>query len=135
MKRSAPKRDSKPLKRAALKRTHLKRRAAKPRGWKDRDPGYLAWLHQCPCLVCGVRPIQAHHAGPRGLGQKAPDRLAVPLCWHHHARESPASIHSLGPEKFEQLYKIVLVRAAELLYEIYQESVVKDSLTTESTNL
>jgi hypothetical protein len=28
--------------------------------------------------------IQAHHAGDRGLGQRAHDRTAIPLCLLHH---------------------------------------------------
>ena len=52
------------------------------------------------CLVCGSKPVHAHHSGPRGLGQKSPDRHAVPLCWKHHDRNSDESIHTLGPAEF-----------------------------------
>ncbi len=33
-----------------------------------------------PC----VGPVQAHHAGERGLGQRAHDRTCIPLCLKHH---------------------------------------------------
>jgi hypothetical protein len=32
-----------------------------------------------------VGPVQAHHAGPRAFGQKAPDVTAVALCLGCHA--------------------------------------------------
>ena len=50
---------------------------------EDRD--YLTWLRWKPCLVCGRHPCQAHH--PRhnvGMGQRAHDHRAVPLCYQHH---------------------------------------------------
>lgn len=31
------------------------------------------------------RVVEAHHAGERGVGQKAPDDTVIPLCGHHHA--------------------------------------------------
>lgn len=69
------------------------------RNGSGRDKAYIAWLHTQRCVVgghgCGG-PIQAHHAGVRGLGQRAPDRTAISLCFNHHDRTSPGSIHSLG---------------------------------------
>lgn len=39
-----------------------------------------------PCAACGTpHSIEAHHEGPRGLGQKTSDWLAVPLCTRCHA--------------------------------------------------
>ena len=38
----------------------------------------------------------AHHAGQRGLSQRASDSTAIPLCWRHHDRGSSLSIHTLG---------------------------------------
>jgi len=49
------------------------------------DPDYLVWLRHRPCLICAAYPSDAHHAGRRGLGQKAHDHTALPLCRQHHA--------------------------------------------------
>lgn len=59
---------------------------------KDTAPvkskGYLAWVHDLPCVVSGRQPVEAAHvsfANPtfgahgRGKGQKASDRWALPL--------------------------------------------------------
>lgn len=61
-----------------------------------KEPDYLKWLHELPCLVTGTRPIEACHvsyADPRygkrerGKGEKADDRWAVPLCSSEHHRQ------------------------------------------------
>lgn len=62
----------------------------------------MSWVRQRPCAVghgggplCGelwLGPVpdrcsghvEAHHAGERGLGRKAPDDTVIPLCQHHH---------------------------------------------------
>jgi hypothetical protein len=122
MKRTPLKRGTKALKRTPLaRRTRLNQRARKPRGWKEREPEYLEWIRTGSCLACGARPVHAHHAGPHGLGAKAPDRQAVPLCWEHHARESPVSVHALGPDEFERRFSVKLLPAAEILYSVFLE--------------
>jgi hypothetical protein len=81
-----------PLKRG----TPIKRRAPiKPRRSRPRrrpyapDPAYLAWVRTLRCSAPhgphGCRgAVQPHHAGARGLGQKADDHSAVALCDFHH---------------------------------------------------
>ena len=56
------------------------------------SPQHLIHIRMLPCTVCYERQgIQAHHlkSGParseRGVGRKATDRLALPLCFLHHA--------------------------------------------------
>jgi hypothetical protein len=50
-----------------------------------RDPKYLEHVRGRPCCICGaLPPNDAHHFGPRGMGQKADDRRTVPLCRIHH---------------------------------------------------
>lgn len=72
------------------------------RSSKARDFRYLAWITSQQCVVCESQHAPqfgrtyAHHAGHRGLSQRAPDRTAIPLCWRHHDRGSSASIHTLG---------------------------------------
>jgi hypothetical protein len=56
----------------------------------------MAWIRTlgcCASLIIGSRyaciggcsgSVQAHHAGERGLGQKADDSTCIPLCFAHH---------------------------------------------------
>lgn len=55
----------------------------------DRDPAYLTWVKRQRCCAPGAPtgctgPVEAHHAGRRGVGQKAKDSTAIPLCAGHH---------------------------------------------------
>ena len=61
-----------------------------------KDSTYLAWLHSLPCLVTGIRPVEAAHVRygdprygkrPTGMQEKADDRWAVPLCPAEHRRQ------------------------------------------------
>jgi hypothetical protein len=69
---------------------------------RPRDFPYLCWIKAQQCVACealriiSFGRIYAHHAGQRGLSQKAEDRTAIPLCWRHHDRKSPDSVHTLG---------------------------------------
>lgn len=56
---------------------------------EDRDRA--AWVRRQPCAVARMHGseecwgmVEAHHAGPRGLGQKAHDDTCIPLCSRHH---------------------------------------------------
>lgn len=61
-----------------------------------RDSAYLRWVRTMPCIVCGSMDwVEAAHVGQRGLGQKCPDKEALPLCEAHH-RTGPRSHHVLG---------------------------------------
>jgi hypothetical protein len=78
---------------------------------RPRDFAYLAWVASQQCIVCEsqfkLQPSRsyAHHAGQRGLGTRADDATAIPLCWRHHDRASPISIHALG-KRFWVVYKL-----------------------------
>jgi hypothetical protein len=58
---------------------------------RERAYDYMGWVKTQECL-CAQNvyddpcegPIEADHAGDRGLGQKAPDNTCVPLCMKHH---------------------------------------------------
>lgn len=110
----------------ASKAARRKRRAAK------RDPQYLAWLRLQPCAVCLKRggtpqdalliqgsPTEAAHVGERGLGQKCPDREAIPLCGEHH-RTGPLAHHVLGKQFFfmHSLYKTTLIQQYNTQYTV-----------------
>ncbi len=79
------------------------------RGWRKAkgtvpatDRQYLAWLRRQWCAIGELngsencsRTIEAAHVGAiRGLGQKCPDRQAIPLCIHHH-RTGGESHHAM----------------------------------------
>ena len=71
-----------------------------------RNPKYLAWIRTQACVVCGARRgVEAAHTGPHGLGQKAPDTSAIPLCVVHH-RTGNDSYHRLGPRKFSEKHNL-----------------------------
>jgi hypothetical protein len=55
------------------------------------DPERLKWVKTLRCLARGpgtgplcLGPIEAHHAGRRGMARRAHDNTAVPLCTGHH---------------------------------------------------
>jgi len=56
-----------------------------PRRIRDRD--HVKSVAKQPCLVCGRRPVDAHHmrfAQSLTLGRKVSDEFTVPLCRGHH---------------------------------------------------
>lgn len=98
------------------------RSATKRKLGKDRT--YLEFLHEQPCAVAAVDilftrcsgRITAHHAGPRGISQRCPDRQAVPLCFAHH-QDGPHSAHRLG-KNFWQFHGI---DCAELILKLNRQ--------------
>lgn len=61
-----------------------------------KDGNYLNWLHELPCIVTGLRPVDAAHVSyadarygkrERGKGEKADDRWAIPLHRSEHDRQ------------------------------------------------
>jgi hypothetical protein len=65
-----------------------------PRRIRDRE--HVKSVAKQPCLVCGRRPVDAHHlrfAQSPALGRKVSDEFTVPLCRGHH-RE----VHRCGDE-------------------------------------
>ncbi len=66
------------------------RAVPKPRR-RARSGEYLDFVRGWACCGCGVPgPSEAHHVGPRGVGQKADDFGAVPLCrdCHQHITDT-----------------------------------------------
>lgn len=63
----------------------------------ERDPNYLAYVHNLPCIVCGIQHrSHAHHAKLPSyvmVGKKTPDWSAVPLCAEHHLGGAHAQGH------------------------------------------
>ena len=80
-----------------------------------RDSRYLQWIRTLPCAVCRTtRNIEAAHTGAHGLGQKAPDSTAIPLCVTHH-RTANDCYHKLGPRKFAEVHRLNI---AEIVAEL-----------------
>ena len=78
-----------PRDREPKRRKPIKAKPRKPR--TGDDPAYLAAVRSLPCVICDgwgmrqVTPTEAHHAiCGRGSQNKTPDRMAIPLCRHHH---------------------------------------------------
>lgn len=87
MKRTPVKRKTPLDSRTRLERTtRIKPRSTTKRSKRHEDPSYLAHVRRQPCLVpgCTTRPIEAHHYGRRGLGQRCGDDEVAPLCGLHH---------------------------------------------------
>lgn len=58
---------------------------------RPRDRAYMQWIRLQPCaarvfshLSHCAGPVEADHAGRRGMRQKAPDRTCIPMCRQHH---------------------------------------------------
>lgn len=50
-----------------------------------KDPGYLIWVRRQPCWQCGKAPAGcAHHKTGAGMGLRASDLDAMPLCHGCH---------------------------------------------------
>lgn len=118
LRRGAPlKRGSPPKRRTALRKVRVR-----PRRGPERSPEYLAWIRTLPCLVCsrvtaGGTVIEAAHTnalGYRGVGQKASDFSAIPLCsWHH--RIGRDSYHRLGETCFAEAHQLPLREVVQIL--------------------
>lgn len=102
-----------------MKRSPLPTKREKPRrtgqptprikAGRVEDPAHLARVRSLPCIACQLNgliqttPTEAHHIRDGvGMGQKAGDHEAIPLCSFHH-RTGFSSFH-LSPATFKWLY-------------------------------
>lgn len=74
---------------------------------RKTDHEYLDWIRQQDCAACGaVGPSEAHHFIGEfhvgGMGMKAPDWMAMPLCrtCHQDMHESGKYARSAQREAF-----------------------------------
>jgi Putative HNHc nuclease len=81
------------------------------------NKAHIAKLHELACVVTGSRCDEVHH--PKGLGwgcgmgQKAPDETAIPLCRRVHDE-----YHRIGVKSWEAKYgthEIHLAKTRKLL--------------------
>jgi len=82
------------------------------------DRPYLEWVGSQPCAVCG-RPSGPPHY-PRhdvGMGQRAHDRRAIPLCHLHHedAQQYRGVFREMGKEGMREWMDLQAMRL-EALY-------------------
>jgi hypothetical protein len=77
-----------------------KKNAARP-AWKV-EKAYLQWLRGRPCafasVECGGKIEAAHTPDPasKGVGTKASDRNAIPLCAAHHRTHTVRGWSAIG---------------------------------------
>jgi hypothetical protein len=76
-----------PLKRTPFKRGVKRTKYAK----RERAFEFMLFVKRLPCCACAIAPdskcngpVEADHAGRRGIGQKASDFTCIPLCSKHH---------------------------------------------------
>jgi hypothetical protein len=82
------------------------RKRNSPRPAEKSAPQYLQWLRGRDCCLvfmrgCEGRMEAAHvdYAGDKGMGTKASDRFAIPMCSKHHREQ-----HTMGWDTFERAY-------------------------------
>jgi hypothetical protein len=86
-----------------------------PKGKTTRSAKYLAYIRRQPCLISGCRgKAEAAHTGRHGVGIKASDFDAVPLCTEHHTL-SAHSYHALGERPFAKFWGLDLAATIERL--------------------
>ena len=66
----------------------------------------------------GIEAAHTNGLGMRGIGQKASDYSAIPLCYRHH-REDRDSYHQMGERKFAEQHAIDISKLVVALNELY----------------
>lgn len=89
---------------------------------REHDKGHLEFIRELPCVVSGVRPVEAAHIrmgdpayGKRetGMAEKPDDRWTVPLASGKHKEQ-----HSGSEAAFWAKHKIDPCRVALALYAV-----------------
>lgn len=104
------------------------------------DKKRRAWIQRLFCVACLIQQYgldwkvvafdeqpsvvsQSHHSGVRGLGQRAAEDKQVPLCFRHHDRGSPVSVH-VDRQFWDRLGVTadVVISEYRKAYEFYREA-------------
>ena len=65
---------------------------------------YLDRVAALGCIICG-QPAEIHHLREgMGMGQRAPDSRAIPLCPRHHRTGGHGVAYHAGRRAWEQQY-------------------------------
>lgn len=72
---------------------------------------HMAAVKELPCVVCGARPVDVHHAGT-GMGGRRDHMQILPLCQEHHTGEN--GIHKVG----RPIWRLAYGTETELLKKI-----------------
>jgi hypothetical protein len=66
----------------------------------------MRWVRRQPCAVRPIPfatlcygPVEADHAGRRGIGQKADDTTCIPLCRRHHGERGSFTFRLFDQER------------------------------------
>lgn len=87
-----------------------------------RSPKYLAAIRGLPCLICRAPRSEAAHVSfghHRGMGQKASDYRAAPLCHSHHMEQ-----HNGGERDFWHSYGIDIEKVIRELVSAFPDTQV-----------
>jgi len=79
----------------------------------------MSRVAELPCCVCGSHEVQVHHLigrNLRGMSQKSPDWLTIPLCFTHHSL-----IHSNGWRDWEMTHGSQIDYLARTLEKLYDQ--------------
>lgn len=119
---------------AQPKRKRPRRRTKYAR--RERDTARMLWTKAQPCAVgcmLGVEywrgpvapgrctgPVEAHHAGMRGVGQKAADDTVIPLCsGHHRALTNRSGAFAGWPSGAVKRWELAMVAVYQQRYAEY----------------
>lgn len=62
---------------------------------------HIAKVASISCIVCGVWPVEVHHA-LTGYGGRRNNMKVLPLCFNHH--RGVQGIHTLGRKAWQRQY-------------------------------
>ncbi len=87
--------------------------------WKSQK--YLAWIREQPCYQCGAQ-AEPHHIIGRGsmsgMGMKAPDYTAVPLCHQCHMAMHNSNDSDMLDMQWEMIVRTIGVAIRERILEV-----------------
>jgi len=72
-----------------------------PKSPRHRDSGFLERIRGMGCIVCGIRPVDAHHLKSRAAGGPDTASNVVPICRKHHTES-----HTIGQRSFSKKYAL-----------------------------
>lgn len=130
------------IRKTSLKRSPMRRRTRSTKyARRERDMPRMGWTKEQHCILnldalmshqifmdlyqlwSGPLPddcsgiIEAHHAGVRGLGQKAPDSTCLPLCSAHHRDLTDRSgCFASWPRGMVKAWELAVVAVYQRLY-------------------